>query len=403
MRIGVNQRGDTIIEVMVAFAVFAMVAVGAFTIMNQGTAGAQNTLETTLVRQQVDNQAEYIRYLHQAYISNPNDLTPGSASVKFKDILAFAETAHDNGLTQPSSFGATCTQTIPGTDTSRFVLNKSGDRISNVRPASSIGAAVAPYAQLADSTTSYGLWIEPIVSEPDASGTTRYIDFHVRACWESASASSQSTLGTIVRLYVPDNVATGSVGSGGSPIPAPTMITDFSYDGASRNGCYPHKDVERDEQSESRPTWTPPLATLPGMDGVDVSAPAVWQCQVEGAAVYSCVNYDVQYQPNIPAASTGNYELTLRYYDANCGAYNYVVPPYVFKVDIYKDDAYLRTVDLSPSATPGGLRTSTAINIGAVSPTTRIQIRWWNNHFYGPTMQDPDFAIQQLILQRTGP
>ncbi|MBC7512045.1 type II secretion system protein, partial [Candidatus Saccharibacteria bacterium] len=68
-----DQRGDTLIEVIVAFAVFAMVAVGALNVMNQGTATAQDTLETTHVRQQIDNQAEILRYLHQAYLANPDD------------------------------------------------------------------------------------------------------------------------------------------------------------------------------------------------------------------------------------------------------------------------------------------------------------------------------------------
>jgi type II secretory pathway pseudopilin PulG len=64
-----HERGDTIIEVLFAVTVFAMVAVGAMTIMNQGTATAQRSLEVTLVRQQIDAQAEAIRYIHQAYVS----------------------------------------------------------------------------------------------------------------------------------------------------------------------------------------------------------------------------------------------------------------------------------------------------------------------------------------------
>lgn len=54
--------GDTIVEVMMAFAVFALVAVGAITIMNRGAAIADHSLEITLVREQIDSQANILRY-----------------------------------------------------------------------------------------------------------------------------------------------------------------------------------------------------------------------------------------------------------------------------------------------------------------------------------------------------
>ena len=58
------EQGDTIVEVLFAVVVFALVAVGSMSIMNQGTATAERSLEITLVRQQMDAQAEAIRYIH---------------------------------------------------------------------------------------------------------------------------------------------------------------------------------------------------------------------------------------------------------------------------------------------------------------------------------------------------
>ena len=52
------QAGDTLIEVMLATAVFSAVAVGCLTVMNRGLSIAQQSLESTLVRQQIDAQAE---------------------------------------------------------------------------------------------------------------------------------------------------------------------------------------------------------------------------------------------------------------------------------------------------------------------------------------------------------
>ena len=46
-------RGDTIVEVVFAVTIFSMVTVGAISIMNKGVAIAQQSLEITLVRQNV--------------------------------------------------------------------------------------------------------------------------------------------------------------------------------------------------------------------------------------------------------------------------------------------------------------------------------------------------------------
>lgn len=58
------QRGDTLIEVLLSVTIFSMVAVGTMTVMNQGVAIAQQSLEITLVRQQIDAQAEMLRFVH---------------------------------------------------------------------------------------------------------------------------------------------------------------------------------------------------------------------------------------------------------------------------------------------------------------------------------------------------
>ena len=55
-------KGDTLVEVILAVTVFSMVAVGTISIMNKGVAIAQHSLEISLVRQQIDAQAEMLRY-----------------------------------------------------------------------------------------------------------------------------------------------------------------------------------------------------------------------------------------------------------------------------------------------------------------------------------------------------
>ena len=65
-------RGDTLIEVMFAVAVFGLGAVGAIALMNTGLASVQNSLETTMARQEIDAQAEALRFIHDAYLTEPN-------------------------------------------------------------------------------------------------------------------------------------------------------------------------------------------------------------------------------------------------------------------------------------------------------------------------------------------
>ena len=66
------KRGDTLIEVMFAVGIFGLAAVGAISLMNAGLASTQNSLETTMARQEIDAQAEALRFIHDAYLTEPN-------------------------------------------------------------------------------------------------------------------------------------------------------------------------------------------------------------------------------------------------------------------------------------------------------------------------------------------
>lgn len=207
------QRGDTIIEVLFAVTVFAMVAVGSLSIMNQGTAAAQRALEITLVRQQIDAQAESIRYIHKAYVAayQRDGIAPaGTAAEWDKMTNKPTDPIPGKAATSASEFGVTtataCPITVPGENP--FLINARKARLWSGTPAMSAPAAgsLPPYAQViynSDSSvnSAYGLWVEAIPStNVDGPG---FVDFHIRACWDSAGNSTPMTLGTIVRLYEP--------------------------------------------------------------------------------------------------------------------------------------------------------------------------------------------------------
>lgn len=191
------QAGDTLIEVLFAVTVFSLVAVGSLSIMNQGTATAQSSLETTLVRQEIDAQAETLRFIHDSYIaaypSIPDDLT--KPSTRWSAIAGKSA-----GVVSATKYGE-CPTTLPS---GAFVLNTKTAKMEIAK----FTPTVPTYAQLryTDSGTvlssAEGIWIEAVPSTGGA-GTSSSIDFHIRACWDSSRQDTPMTLGTIVRLYEP--------------------------------------------------------------------------------------------------------------------------------------------------------------------------------------------------------
>ena len=180
-----SQKGDTLIEALFAITVFSLVAVGALSIMNSGIATGQRALEISLVREQMDAQAEVLRYVHDSYVAAYPNPVSGQPSGEWTKIIA-------NQITQASTFG-NCTP-----PSSAFVINTSTVKLEN---RSVVTSNVQTYSRLRllPAVSSEGLWVEAIKSD----NLNKYVDFHIRACWDSLGLSAPMTLGTIVRLYEP--------------------------------------------------------------------------------------------------------------------------------------------------------------------------------------------------------
>lgn len=63
------KRGDTIIEVTFAITVFSLVSVISIQIMDRDLASIQGTLELEMARNEIDAQAEALRYIQNSYLS----------------------------------------------------------------------------------------------------------------------------------------------------------------------------------------------------------------------------------------------------------------------------------------------------------------------------------------------
>ncbi len=193
--------GDTIIEVLLAVTIFSFLAMVTLTLMNQSVNAAQRAVEITLVRQQVDAQADMLRALHEA----------GARSNTPKDTMWFqiAERARAN----TASFSTKDGCPDPGAEdqakhlpSGAFALAPD-DEISTLDGETEYHPAgtdnnTPPYAQV-ESGGAYGIWIEPSTegrSDPDAATVGAYI-FRIRACWDGPGMNVPMQLETVVKLY----------------------------------------------------------------------------------------------------------------------------------------------------------------------------------------------------------
>lgn len=204
-----REQGDTLIEVLFAITVFSFIVVTALSLMNQGVAAAQRSLEITTVRQQMDGQAETLRFLHESYVeAYQSGLTYDTADAvnspaeEYYKIIQFA----NGGRTAASTFGSAdvCQTPDIGRD---FILNPVAATFVNNSRSPGIFEKATTFSQLSYTSGgllshSQGMWIEPVRSSNDGT-SAGYIDFHIRACWGGPGSNIPMNLGTIVRLYEP--------------------------------------------------------------------------------------------------------------------------------------------------------------------------------------------------------
>ena len=196
-----SYRGDTLIEVLLAITVFSLVAVGAMATMSSGTSTIQRSLEISLVRNEIDAQAETLRFLNASYIANyPNTIAVGTPEAEWVKIRSKTST----NVTLSSS----CPTTIPQNS---FILDtryaKFYDTKYNSMPQTFSQVRYNPDTSVVGPINNAdGIWIQLTKSTTVASNyqsNTGYIDFYIRACWNGPGQKVPVTLQTIVRLYEP--------------------------------------------------------------------------------------------------------------------------------------------------------------------------------------------------------
>ncbi len=264
-----TRRGDTLIEVMFAVGIFGLAAVGTISLMNRGLATAQSTLESTMARQEVDAQAEALRFIHDAYLSEPYTKTDEEEEINCSNITSYRElwkcitlqaySARGNNAvinedpsfySRTAEFGSSCDSLFRANNKDEFSIpNKSfiinpralgsKDTLKKVIvPATTIDffRTTATYPRLLYGTASdilsdrtvdnnlmkakdysrldnsEGIWVTAIASEKgvkcinDTEARPDYYDFRIQTCWDSIAGDSASVVSSTIRLFNPDQI-----------------------------------------------------------------------------------------------------------------------------------------------------------------------------------------------------
>lgn len=179
-----NERGDTLVEVLIAVAVLSVAIVGGLGIMNFGYSLANNAVERTQVQASMNSQLAMISYARDAYIQ-ANKQPSSGGSRAWQAIMSHVTTGAPNtsvcnGATPQPSGGFYVKEDIATLDT------------ASVTPFN--GAAATTLAQPGS-----GMWVEG----RQAGGSVHYVDFYVKSCWSPIGANADQTSRTVMRLYVP--------------------------------------------------------------------------------------------------------------------------------------------------------------------------------------------------------
>lgn len=202
-----RQRGDTLIEVLFAVTVLSLAIVAALSIMNQGTSAALRSMHITLVRQEIDSQAEALRFMNKAYVSAYKaGYAPTARTTPAEEYYFMLQDIISKGVTSASKFGGDMGDNCPAIPTTSFIINPKTVKYqpyasSQFVPASNFSQVTYSGSGATTFSQAQGIWIEAVRSAPR--NGTAYVDFHIRACWPAPGMSTPLTLGTIVRLYEP--------------------------------------------------------------------------------------------------------------------------------------------------------------------------------------------------------
>lgn len=393
-----RQAGDTLIEVLLAFAIFGAAAATLTRAMNGGLLEMFSHGQESQVQAQMRGQLAIIQKAHEEEIKTPtSDIWEGiTNAITPADDSTAPVLANTQRIAPVNADG--CTYSA---DKNRiFFVTDSGNAWTQP---SVVAGATTDTAVRANGTTPQpngtSLWIEAEYEPPRTTpqGVSRgYYDFYVKACWSDDIARQ---LKTVLRLYdpvAPTGEGTSMPSASSPPIPTPPPPLPINIAGSQyiSGQCVGKLDTDR-EEAEGPPSEPLFSNGYPGNP---------YPCRSLGdvpQSNYTCTNYDVAYA--VPAsAEAGRYRMTLTYRDALCasggGTNNTEIlnvgAAYTYKLIVYRNGVQIGSMSLPVTSSEG------AIEFPTLAPGDTIALRWWNNHFIGADNRDPDFVITNVKLEK---
>lgn len=180
-----RERGDTLIEVLVAVSVFGVVVVGAFALMNRGVTQMYDSMEKSQVRMLINGQIEALTYARDQYMRAQTTTLTSDADKRAKNAWEGIKGALDTPTTPPE-----LTNCSPSDSAFSILMSPTG-----MSRNTTIQAAIAEDFP----APGKGIWIEEIPSS--GAVVPSFVDFYVKACWLQNSSSQTQVLSTVVRLY----------------------------------------------------------------------------------------------------------------------------------------------------------------------------------------------------------
>lgn len=229
------KKGDTLIEVCIAIGIFSLIAIGVAAVMSSGTAGSQTALETTLAREEIDAQADALRFVHESYMNAKNSSSDPANDPYYKIWKAITTgdgngdanaLAPDDSITQYNPNSCKALYDSDSSDSifkqNAFVLNtKELDNPSNALVSSKNSggkfneATTYPRLIFDDNSNNLssaeGLYViavkdsgtDMVVKGDRPTSTTAFYDFYIRSCWYGTDADRPTSISTVIRLYDP--------------------------------------------------------------------------------------------------------------------------------------------------------------------------------------------------------
>ena len=257
------KRGDTLVEVLFAIAVFALVSVLALNIMSSGLKSAEASMEVAQTRSEIDAQGEALRFIHNAFTlereltlgkqqyrglwlklasdtssseagmaNDPANLPElnvnscseiyngGNKSIFKSGLVAFIINAREIDPEDYSLTGSkiNLNRIIVSTKTNSKLFKETSlyPRVIYSKKANSTGSGNNSDEELYESSdyryvgAAEGIYIiavrDKTKNASTISSTPEFFDFHIRACWTGPNQKTPTTIGTTIRLYNPEIV-----------------------------------------------------------------------------------------------------------------------------------------------------------------------------------------------------